>query len=266
MSISFCSFASGSTGNCYMVKSDTTIILIDVGISGKKIFEALAQNDLDIENVNGVLITHEHSDHIKSVRIVSKKAENAKVYASRGTWKAIENLVSEPQKVVIENRDGFYIGDIFVKPFHLSHDAAEPIGYTLEKDNKRITIATDTGCITDEIFEQLYMADLIVIEANHEVNILRMGSYPYNTQQRILSDYGHLSNVTTGECLCKVLQEKDSETTLQVILAHMSRENNTPAQAYLTIKNILQENDFYIDKDLILDIITKDQISPLFSM
>ncbi len=266
MSISFCSFASGSSGNCYLVKSDTTSLLIDVGISGKKIFNSLDSVGLNIEDIKGIFITHEHIDHIKSVRIVSKKAKMANVFASRGTWEHINDLVFEEKRTVVSEKTPFVIGDITVKPFALSHDAKEPLGYTFSKDNKQIVIATDTGCVTEEMFSHLCDSDIMVLEANHEVNILRMGSYPYKTQQRILSDKGHLSNVDTGKCICNILEKNKGEKKPRIILAHMSRENNTPEQAYLTIKNILQENNFYIEKHLLLDVIGKDMVSPFFEV
>ncbi len=127
-----------------------------------------------------------------------------------------------------------------------------------------MTIVTDTGCISEEIFAQVKDADLLVLEANHEVNILRMGAYPYPLKRRILSDRGHLSNEAAGECLCRMLQCRESgKAAPQVLLAHLSRENNTPEQAYLTVRNVLFEQDYYIDKDLTVRIIERDLAGPL---
>ncbi len=129
-----------------------------------------------------------------------------------------------------------------------------------------MTVVTDTGVITEEIFEQMKTADLLVLEANHEVNILRMGSYPYPLQQRILGDEGHLSNETAGRILCSLLDQMHGERVPRVLLAHLSHENNTPQQAYLTVKNILFERDYFVDRDVKLAVIRRDETSPLLEV
>ena len=266
MTLSFCSFASGSTGNCYMVKSENTTILIDVGISGKKIVEGLSSKNIEIEEIDCILITHEHSDHIKSLKLISKKAINAKVFASIGTWSKIIDLVSEEKIKRLEYGKPILIGDILVSPFKLSHDTSDPIGYSFKKGDKKITIVTDTGYVTEEIFENIKDADLLVLEANHEVNILQFGKYPYSLKRRILGEKGHLSNEAAGNCICQMLEyniEAKISKMPKVVLAHLSRENNTPEQAYLTIKNILGEKNFYMKKDLTLEVITRDKISDI---
>lgn len=266
MAFAFCSFASGSTGNSYLIKTDKTNILVDAGISGKRIVAGLESKGIEPQDLDAVLITHEHTDHIQSLRVMSKKAQQAELFASAGTFAKIAgDLPAERTQRVLPG-ETFFIGDIVVKPFHLSHDAAEPTGFSFVNGGKQITIVTDTGYVTDEIYEQIRCADLLVLEANHEVNILKMGTYPYNVKRRILGDYGHLSNEAAGECICRMLGDRKDRKMPKVILAHLSRENNTPKQAYLTIKNILLEEEFYIEKDLELDIITKDEISTLYEV
>ncbi|MCI5687571.1 MBL fold metallo-hydrolase [Anaerovoracaceae bacterium 42-11] len=263
MAFKFCSFASGSSGNCYMARSESTTILIDVGITGKRILEGLATHDMAAEDVDGILVTHEHTDHVKSLKMLSKKATSAKVYGSAGTLSAVMEKIEGDKARAIGASERLQIGDITVLPFGISHDAAEPLGYSLIHQGRQVTIVTDTGYISEEIFAQIVKADLLVLEANHEVNILKMGAYPYYLKRRILGDEGHLSNEAAGECLCKMLRERQEKGCMempQVVLAHLSRENNTPEQAYLTIRNILFEKDFYIDKDLMLDIAKRDQI------
>ena len=179
MAFQFCSFASGSSGNCYLVRSESTTILIDVGITGKRILEGLAQQNLSPEQVDGILVTHEHVDHVKSLKMLSKKAENAKVYGSTGTLREVMDKIDGAQARAAGISERFIIGDITVVPFRLSHDAAEPFGYSLLHQGRQLTIVTDTGCISEEMFSQIAQADLLVLEANHEVNILKMGAYPY---------------------------------------------------------------------------------------
>ena len=266
MALNFCSFASGSSGNCYMVKSETTTLLIDVGITGKRILAGLEENNVSVEDLDGILITHEHIDHVRSLNMISKKAVNAQVCATTGTLEKIMDKVNGQRIWTVYYEEEFTLGDITVKPFRLSHDAAEPTGYSLVHEGKQITIVTDTGCISEEIYAQIEKADLLILEANHEVNILQMGAYPYPLKRRILGDYGHLSNETAGKCICQLLKNCDGEKTPTVILAHLSRENNTPKQAYLTIRNLLFEEDYYIDKDVKLGIVYRDEISPLMEV
>jgi len=266
MAISFCSFASGSSGNCYMVRTDKTTLLIDVGITGKRVLAGLSENSVDPESIDGILITHEHIDHVRSLRMIGKKASNAEVFASAGTLNMISDKVPLERTHPLPEEGGFLIGDIEVNPFPLSHDAADPRGYSFRYEGRQLTIVTDTGYISEEIFDKIRDANMLVLEANHEVNILRMGPYPYSLQQRILGDEGHLSNETAGKCICRMLKEREGDDVPKVELAHLSKENNSPEQAYLTIRNILFDDDLYIDRDVELNVIARDEISPLIEV
>lgn len=271
MSLQFCSLSSGSSGNCYIVKSESTALIVDAGISGKRIFEGIAALGIDDENLKGLLVTHEHIDHVKSVRIVSKKKPQLNVYASAGTWEAIADNVAVEQRKNVYAGDAFEIGDITVKPFRLSHDAAEPIGYTFSKDGKKISIVTDTGVVTDEIHGEIKDSDILVLEANHDVHTLQFCRYPYSVKRRIIGEFGHLSNETAAEELCRMCCERNAceageRKFMQVILAHLSKENNFPEMAYQTVKNVLEENEIYIGEMLSVDIIERDKISPIFTI
>ncbi|QHI72285.1 MBL fold metallo-hydrolase [Aminipila terrae] len=265
MSLSFCSFSSGSSGNCYLVRSNDTALLIDVGISGKKILEGLSATETPQEQVKGVLVTHEHIDHVKSLRIISKKLPEVETYANAGTWSQIEENVPEERRKVFITGETFAIGDIEVKPFHISHDAAEPVGFSFFSEGKQISIVTDTGYITDEIFDEMKQADLLALEANHDENMLKVGRYPWNVKQRILGNKGHLSNVAAGNCLCRLLDECCSKPR-NILLAHLSRENNFPEMAYQTIKNVLEESEHYLGKQLQLNTMMKDEISMIYTV
>lgn len=264
MTLSFCSFSSGSSGNCYLIKSENTAVLVDAGISGKRIFEGLESTDTPRDRLAALLITHEHSDHTKSIKTLMKKEKTLKAYANAMTWEQITCPVCEEQKEVFETGDSFQIGDILVKTFPVSHDAAEPVGYTFSAGGKQISIVTDTGCMSEGIISEIMEADILILEANHDIDMLKIGRYPWFLKQRVLGEEGHLSNVAAGETILRLLSENDKER--HVLLAHLSKENNFPEMAYQTVKNILEEADFYIGKQLKLNMIIRDEISLVYEI
>lgn len=258
MTLSFCSFSSGSSGNCYLIKSENTAILVDAGISGKRILEALDASGTPREQLAALLITHEHIDHTKSVKTLMKREPSLKAYANAMTWDQLDCPFCE-RKVTFETGEDFQIGDVMVKTFRVSHDAAEPVGYSFYSGGKQISVVTDTGCMSEDIIAEIKDADILILEANHDVDMLKLGKYPWFLKQRVLGAEGHLSNEAAGETILRLLSEHDKER--QVLLAHLSRENNFPEMAYQTVKNILEEADFYIGKHLKLTTITRDEVS-----
>lgn len=265
MGLSFCSFSSSSSGNCYLVRSKTTALLIDAGISGKKVLGGLAETGIPQEMVQGILVTHEHSDHVKSLKVVAKKLSGAMVYANRGTWRQICESVCKEQRQEFITGKMFTVGDIDIKPFHISHDAAEPVGYSFFSEGKQICVVTDTGYITDEIFCEMKQADIIALEANHDENMLKVGRYPWSVKQRILGEKGHLSNVAAGKCLCRIIDECGTKPR-KILLAHLSKENNFPEMAYQTIKNVLEESEYYLGRQLQINTMSKDEISMVYEV
>ena len=264
MALTFCSFSSGSSGNCYLVKSGETALLVDAGISGRRIIESLRESGTDPCDLDAVLITHEHSDHVRSLKTITKKLPGICAYANGGTWQSIGILVEDARRAVFETGKEFFINDVRIRPFPLSHDAAEPVGFSFYAEGKQISILTDTGCIEKEILDEIIEADLLVLEANHDVEMLRVGRYPWFLKQRILGEKGHLSNVDAADAICKILSEK--EKYRHVLLAHLSRENNFPEMAYQTIKNLLEEKNYYIDTNICLNIIARDEMSALYTV
>ncbi len=256
MALKFCSFASGSSGNSYLVKTGETAVLIDAGISGRRIFRGLEETETPMEEVSALLITHEHIDHVKSLPIVTKTLPNIKAYANRATWEGIERPVAEEKRRLFVTGENFQIEDLTVRPFAIPHDAAEPVGFSLYSGGRQISIVTDVGCITDHIFREIVDADLLVLEANHEVEVLHMGRYPYSLKRRILGDHGHLSNVSAGECLSCLVEAKDKSR--RILLGHLSRENNDPSLAMLAVKNTLMEKDIIPGDKLKIDVILRD--------
>ena len=272
MGLKFCSIASGSSGNSYLVKTDITNILIDAGIAGKRICEGTGLCGVKPEDINGILVTHEHTDHIKSLRMISKKAKDGRIYISEGTAHAIcEKQPTLEEKLTIEG-GCFVVGDVEVKPFSLSHDAEDPVGFSLSSGGRKVTIITDTGVFSREMVEAAAESDLLVLEANHEVNILHCGPYPYELKRRILSDVGHLSNEAAAEFiyemnrLRKALGDSEPEQEPRVLLAHLSRENNSPMQAVLTIKNRLYEEDLIMGRDYQMDVALHDCMGKLLEV
>ena len=264
MALRFCSFASGSSGNCCLIKSEETAILIDAGISGKKILAGLEETDTPREMVRAILVTHEHSDHVLSLPVLTKRIPEAQVYANEATWDQIERPVPEERRELFETGEEFQIGDLTIRPFPVSHDAAEPVGFSIFSGGRQISICTDSGYISEEIYEEISSADLLLLEANHEKEMLLFGKYPYPLKQRILGDEGHLSNLTCGECLCRIIRENPKRR--QVLLGHLSHENNTPEVAMQAIINTLEEERIFTGDDLQIEVAMRDQISDIYEL
>lgn len=264
MALKFCSFASGSSGNSYLVKDDNTAVLIDAGISGKRILQGLEETDTPREMVSALLITHEHIDHVQSIPVLTKRIPDLSVYANQATWENIERPVPQDCRHIFETGQDFRIGDLTIRPFPVPHDAAEPVGFSVYGDDRQISICTDVGYITDEIREEIQDADLLLLEANHEREMLLMGRYPYPLKQRILGDEGHLSNVSAGECLGEIVGRREKKR--QVLLGHLSRENNDPHVAMLAVRNTLQEQEIFVGGDLEITVARRDERSRLFEV
>lgn len=259
MNLGFFPIASSSKGNSYLIKSESTAILLDAGITGVKIATALKNINMMLADVNGLLITHEHADHVKGASPVMSKNKECIMYCSKGTRDDLESKMSRFPKdrvVVVSSQEAFQVGDIEVLPFKVSHDANEPLGYTFSRNGKKISVVTDTGMLTEEIETTIADSDILVIESNHEENILLYGRYPYNIKRRILSNVGHISNETCGYGISRFLKDIDGKKIPLVYLAHLSQENNTPQQAVLTVNNILEENDFYVGRDLEMKVLS----------
>src|SRR5665647_472235 len=253
--IKFCGLYSSSRGNSIFLKSDKSSILIDAGLSGSKIIEALCSIDVDPSEIDAIVITHEHSDHIQGAGILSRRFD-IPIYANCKTWDAMTPLLGN---IAIKNiqcfKTGqeFYIDDICVKPFKTPHDAAESVGFNFFVDNKKITVATDIGYIFDELYEAVEGSDLVLLESNHDVDMLMAGRYPWSLKKRILSDHGHLSNMSAGEVIAKIA----IKGTTKFLLGHLSEENNFPELAYQTVANILNENNIKPGIDVTLDVLPR---------
>lgn len=267
MKLGISSIASSSSGNSYLISDGKTHLVLDAGVSCKKITGALEAYGIEQESVSGIFITHEHTDHVKSIGTLIKKLGNAKVYSSRGTAYNCDKFERIPYERItyMSSQDEVKRGGIVVKAFSLSHDAAEPIGFSFTSEDSKLTVVTDTGIVTDEIFDEIKKSDVVVLEANHEVNILEYGPYPYNLKRRILSDIGHLSNVTAGNVITKAVEAHRSadKGKMEVLLAHLSSTNNTPEQARITVANILEENGMFEGRDFDLRVALNNEPSKM---
>jgi phosphoribosyl 1,2-cyclic phosphodiesterase len=247
----FCSLYSGSSGNSIFVSSDNTKVLIDAGLPGKSVESALQEIGENPREIDGIFITHEHSDHVKGVGVLSRKYD-IPIYANQGTWQGMAKIIGniKEHNIRVTNSEDICIKDMQISNFKIPHDAAEPTGYTLRSEGKKVCIATDLGYFTDEVKINITDADLILLESNHDVEMLKFGPYPYVLKRRVLSDVGHLSNEACGNAIVEIMTDKPK----RVILGHLSKTNNYPELAYQTVVNILNENKINIGKDIILSL------------
>lgn len=242
-----CSLYSGSSGNSIYVGSDHTHILVDVGVSAKKVTEGLHNLSIKPEEINAILITHEHSDHIAGLGVLLRKY-GIPVYGTNKTLEAVsryKNLGKVDFSLFhgIEPDQSFVIEDLTIKPVSTWHDAADPVCYTLTDGQKKVSIATDLGDFDEHIVESLSDADAMLIEANHDIRMLEVGPYPYYLKQRILGKRGHLSNERGGQ-LVKALLNNHIKG---IYLGHLSKENNYPDLAFEAVKSELIGNGYSDD-------------------
>ena len=262
-----CSIASGSSGNCIYVGSESTHLLVDAGISGKRVEFGLNSIDMTTRDIQGILITHEHSDHIKGLGVLARRYQ-IPIYCTRGTMEEMQRMTTlgkmpEGLYRIIRADEPFSIGDLDIHPFNISHDAAEPVGYRVNHEDKSVGIATDLGKYNDYIVEQLQGLDALLLEANHDVNMLQVGSYPYYLKQRILGERGHLSNESAGRLLCRLLHDKMK----QIMLGHLSRENNYEALAYETVcSEVTMGENPWCSSDFKISVAHRDCASELITV
>ena len=231
-----CSIASGSSGNCIYIGSDSTHILVDVGISGKRTEAGLKELELSMRDIDGIFITHEHTDHIAGLGVLSRKYE-VPIYATRGTIEAIQKTSSVgkiPEDLfhTVFPDEKLMIKDICCNPMRISHDAADPVAYKIKNEEKTAAVVTDLGTYDENMIDKIKNLDVLLLEANHDVHMLQVGSYPYPLKQRILGKKGHLSNELSGQLLGEVLHDHFNT----VILGHLSKENNYAELAYETVR------------------------------
>lgn len=249
--IKFVSLISGSSGNATLVSDGKTNLLVDCGTSGKRIEAALEKAGEAKDSINALLITHEHSDHIKGAGVLARRYK-LPVYATAATHRAMTGVgkIDDNLRFCVNPGKIFEIGNIGVEPFSISHDAADPVGYSFYIGNEKLTVATDTGFISGDIMDSLRGSGSILLESNHDVEMLRCGPYPYHLQQRILGKKGHLSNNAAAEAALELV----CSGTEHIILGHLSEHNNLPEIALMETKQYLEEAGVAVGKDVTLQV------------
>ena len=262
--LELCSIASGSSGNCICIGNDNEHVLIDAGISGKRIENGLAEFDLKAQDMSAILITHEHIDHIAGLGVMARRY-HLPIYATEKTIEAIKKVksvgkIDDELFHPISAGDEFNIGSLNLKSIHISHDAADPVAYRVDYNDKRMAVITDLGTYDDEIVGQLQGLDALLLEANHDVHMLQTGIYPYPLKQRILGDRGHLSNEISGQLLCELLHDRFGT----VMLGHLSKENNYEELAYEAVRlEITMGDNPYKAEDFPIYVAKRDIASPV---
>lgn len=234
--LSVCALASGSKGNCLFVSDGDTSLLIDAGLSGVEIERRLAVHDIDPRSLTAIVISHEHQDHIRGAGVIARRYQ-LPVYISRETCRAAQSGLGKIEdRHFFECGCGFHIGSLDIHPFSLSHDAADPAGFTFSRDDVKIGLATDLGVVTAMVKENLKGCRLLILEANHDPDMLIQGRYPWPVKQRIKGRTGHLSNNDTRQLLFELTHDR----LAHVVLAHLSDENNTCEKALSMVGQALE--------------------------
>ena len=264
MELRFSPLFSGSSGNAIYVGCDDAHILVDAGMSGSRIIRELETVGVDPRCLNAILVTHEHSDHIKGIGILSRKFD-LPVYATEGTWQGMYDKIGPiagKNMVYFEPERDFFIGSIDVTPFSTPHDAAQSVGYTFELFGAKLSVATDLGCIKDSWLKHVLGSDAVILESNYDPDMLKAGPYPYDLKKRILSRRGHLSNDDAST----VAVELARNGTRRIILGHLSKENNFPELAMRSCELYFQQAGLVPNEDAMLHIASRDGSTGMFSI
>jgi phosphoribosyl 1,2-cyclic phosphodiesterase len=263
----FCPLFSGSTGNASFVATAQTRILVDAGVSATRLAWALQQAGCDPSTLDGILVTHEHIDHIKGVGMMARKY-GIRIYANELTWIAMGltgrlGNIPDRCRVVYESGRDFALGDLRVMPLPISHDAADPSGYVLDQGMYRVGIATDTGIMPKKVLEELCAAQIVLLESNHDEDLLRENpAYPAQLKKRILGKKGHLSNISAGDAACELVRSGVS----RLVLGHLSQHNNTPELAFDTVMDALLAAEIRPGRDVELALAWPDRIGTVWAV
>lgn len=261
--INFCSLYSGSSGNSLFVETQNTKLLVDAGVSCKKIESALQDINIDPSSLDGILVTHEHIDHVQSLGTLSKKFD-LPVFVNQKTLDAMPKQKDKISDKNIKNfnvSENFEIGDLKIHPFSIPHDAADPCGFNIYKEDKKISIATDIGHMTNNILKNLEESLFVMLESNYDPEVLRCSAYPFSLKSRIAGPIGHLPNETAGKTISHLLK-----TGLKTaMLGHLSKESNFPELAYQTVLDELISNN-YDENSFSLSVASRDKHSEVIKL
>jgi len=261
----FCTLFSGSSGNAVYLSTDRGSVLIDCGMSGKQTLEAMSQNGLKPEELQAILITHEHSDHVKGAGILARKLD-LPIYATEGTWQGMEAAVGDVplhHRVVITANESFFLNDLEIMPFSIPHDANDPTGYRIYTPQASVAVATDLGYFADNVRDAVMGAEVVLLESNHDPEMLKQNAfYPAHLKKRILGRKGHLSNESGAAAAVELMKNG----TRHLLLGHLSSENNTPDLAYRTTLCALQNAGAEVGTDVTLHVAGRYQTSCMYTI
>ncbi|NLJ78463.1 MAG: MBL fold metallo-hydrolase [Tissierellia bacterium] len=264
MGIEFCSLGSGSSGNCQYIGTDSTRLLIDAGFSGKRIEDLLSLIGVCPTTIDYILVTHEHIDHVKGVGVLSRRYD-LPILANEKTWIAMNRTIGEIRDrnvMIMEPENDLHLGELGVRSFNIHHDATNPVGYCIHYKDVKISIITDTGWVCDNMKDNIRGSSLYLMESNHDIDMLKGGSYPWHLKQRVLSPKGHMSNVHAGETLSGIL-EGCGET---ILLGHLSKENNTPYLAYKTVEDYIEDMGMDVGVDVSLGLTYRNKPTRVYCL
>ncbi|WP_092985959.1 MBL fold metallo-hydrolase [Lacicoccus qingdaonensis] len=250
--------ASGSSGNSTYIETEKGSLLIDVGLTCKRIEEGLNHIGTSLKNIDAILITHEHSDHIKGLKVIAKRYD-IPIFANAQTWQQLDRKnieVPGEQRFHFNPMETKEIVGMDIQSFNVSHDAIDPQFYTLMRDNKKLSVITDTGYVSDQMKGIIKESDCFIFESNHDVDMLRMGRYPWVTKQRILSDVGHVSNEDAAHAMRDVI----TANTKRIYLSHLSLDNNIKELAKMSVEQVL--NQYNIDTKNEIQLYHTDKDTP----
>lgn len=256
MTLNFCSLSSGSSGNCYYIGNEFHGILIDAGISATSIRKFLKNMNIPMESIMGILITHNHIDHIRGLEVLTRK-NHIPAFTTRKIW---DSILSPHKKISndcireIPMQETFNLANFDIEAFPVHHDAPETIGFRISAFGKKITIVTDLGHICQTSATYIKDSNLLVIESNYDEEMLENGRYPYFLKERIRSDYGHLGNHQTSEFLADIF----NDSLNHICLAHLSKNNNTPEKALETIQRIFSEREISLKSHQQISILNRN--------
>lgn len=248
MTLRYSVLASGSTGNSLYLETGSQHLLIDCGLSGKKMIELLSEIDRKPEDVDAILVTHEHSDHVRGLGVFARRFRTP-VYANEKTWAAMARTVGDipiDQKFIFPAHSVKSFEHLEIESFSVSHDAADPMFFVIHDGDFKMTLLTDLGYVSDPIKAMIRNSDTFIMEANHDTEMLMMGRYPWNVKKRILGDTGHISNDESGIALTEVIGNR----TKTIYLAHLSKDNNMKELARLSVGQRLEGAGLRIGTDL----------------
>ena len=246
--------ASGSTGNAIFIELGDARFLVDAGISARRIEQGLKAVGVHPGDLDAILVTHEHGDHVSGLPVFTRRFKTP-VYTRRRTWDAFQAAYHVEPEFRRELGARLEIGSVCIEPFAISHDAAEPVGFSFHHGEIKCVIATDMGCVSERVERDMAGADVMVFESNHDVGMLRSGPYPEHLKKRILGNRGHLSNLDTGRCLARM----DRKNGMHVFLAHLSQHNNCPDLALSTVQQVLDRQGCRCGQDLFLHLAHPDE-------